>query len=145
VKYTTSPFGTPSTILEQVASTSSEVAILAPTFDPILLPVSNSSFMLIGGAVQTANLVTINTSVTLPPSPSISSCEVISSNYLTCNTYDLATPLTVLIDGTTYTDLPFTSYRFDINTNLNILPPGSHTIQVQNPTGKLSNILPFVI
>jgi hypothetical protein len=101
--------------------------------------------MLIGGAVQTANLVTINTSVTLPPSPSISSCEVISSNYLTCNTYDLATPLTVLIDGTTYTDLPFTSYRFDINTNLNILPPGSHTIQVQNPTGKLSNILPFVI
>jgi len=137
------PFGISIDDLETLGSSFSETALLTPRVDPILLNVGSASFMLIGGEIQTADLVTVNTPVPASPAPSVSSCYTESSSYISCYTYDLQTPIKVIIDGVTYSTLPYTSDSFQLGIYPNILTSGSHTVQVQNPDGKLSNVLPF--
>jgi hypothetical protein len=139
----TGPFGVSSNVLEVLASSFNEMTLLTPRVNPIVLSANGSSFVLVGGTVQSADVVTVNTTVPLPPNPSLSSCAALSSQYITCNAYDLQTPITVIIDGRTSSTTPFTSNRFDIGTYPYTLAVGPHTIQVQNPNGKLSNVLPF--
>jgi hypothetical protein len=139
-----SPSQTPSTQLEMLGNTTSaEVAILNQRINPTALPLSGSSFALFGGALQTVDVVTIGTAVANPPAPSISSCIVSSGSYFTCDAYDLQTPLTVIIDGTTYTATPASSNGFSLSTYPTMPSNGSHTIQVQNPNGKSSNAFTF--
>jgi hypothetical protein len=108
---------------------------------PASISLPNGSLMLIGGFpyAYTADLITFGVAVS-SPRPSIAGCVF---NSTTCSGYDFTAGARILLDGVLQS---ITYVASSEQIELSGLPTsGTHTIQVKNPDGQVSNIIPLIV